>query len=55
MEKLKRIILSLLLTAIGLFVGSLVVYFGNFDMKLIGWLQPKLEPIYDRIERRPMP
>ena len=55
MEKLKKSLLALCLTALGLFIGSIVVYFGNLDMKLIAWVQPKLEPIYDRVERRPMP
>ena len=55
MKKLKKTLLILCLTALGLVLGSLVVYFENWDMKLISWVQPKLEPIYDRIERRPMP
>lgn len=55
MEKLKKTLLILCLTTLGLFLGSIVVYFGNLDMKLIAWVQPKLAPIYDRVERRPMP
>ena len=55
MEKLKKTLLTLCLTALSLIVASIDVYFGNYDMKLIAWIQPKLEPIYDRIERRPMP
>lgn len=55
MKKLKKSLLILCLTALGLFLGSIVVYLGNLDMKLIAWVQPRLEPIYDRIERRPMP
>ncbi len=55
MKILKKSLLILCLTALGLFLGSIVVYLGNLDMKLIAWVQPKLAPIYDRVERRPMP
>ena len=55
MEKLKKMLLTLCLTVLGLFAASIVVYLGNFDMKLIAWVQPKLEPLYNRVERRPMP
>ncbi len=55
MKELKKILLTLCLTALGLFIGSIDVYFGNLDMKLIAAAQPKLEPVYDRVERRPMP
>lgn len=39
----------------GLFAASIVVYMFNLDMRLIARVQPLLEPIYDRIERSPMP
>lgn len=39
----------------GLFAASIVVYMLNLDMKLMAAVQPMLEPIYDRIERSPMP
>ncbi len=55
MRKLRKMLMMLCLTGLGLFAASIVVYIGNYDMKLIAWIQPKLEPIYNRIERRPMP
>lgn len=39
----------------GLFVSSMVIYMFNLDMRLIARVQPLLEPIYDRVERSPMP
>lgn len=39
----------------GLFAASIVVYMFNLDMKLMAKMQVLLEPIYDRIERSPMP
>lgn len=38
-----------------LFGGSIVIYLFNLDMRLIARLQPLIAPIYDRVERAPMP
>lgn len=43
------------LVCAALFGASVVIYLYNLDLRFIAWLQPRLEWIYDRIERRPMP
>lgn len=55
MNRLVKAAVRLALLCLGIFAASIVVYMFNLDMKLIARLQPLLEPMYDRIERRPMP
>lgn len=55
MKKLFKLVLKLATCAFVLFCASIVVYFFNLDMRFIAKIQPLLEPIYDRVERRPMP
>ena len=53
MNKLTAFAVKAAGTGFGLF-ASLVVYYFNLDMRLIARVKPLLEPVYDRIERRPM-
>lgn len=55
MDKLLKSAAKLALLGGGLFAASVIVYMFNLDMRLIAKVQPLLEPIYDRIERSPMP
>ncbi len=50
-----KFLLKLAAVGGGLFAASIVVYMFNLDMKLMAKMQVLLEPIYDRIERSPMP
>lgn len=50
-----KYVLRLATVAGGLFAASIVVYMFNLDMKLMAKMQVLLEPVYDRIERSPMP
>lgn len=54
MNKLTAFAVKAAGTGFGLFAASLVVYYFNLDMRLIAKVKPLLEPVYDRIERRPM-
>ncbi len=54
MNKLVRFAAGSAGAGLGLFAASLVVYYFNLDMRLIAKVKPLLEPVYDRIERRPM-
>ena len=54
MNKLVRYTAAAAGAGFGLFAASLVVYYFNLDMRLIAKVKPLLEPVYDRIERRPM-
>lgn len=55
MEKVLKSALRLAAVGGGLFAASIVIYMFNLDMRLIAEVQPLLEPIYDRVERSPMP
>ena len=51
MSKTARIILRLLLIAIGFFAVTFTVYMFNLDMKLTAAIEPILLKHYDRIPR----
>ncbi len=55
MNRLPKTLIKLASCGAGLFAASIVVYMFNLDMRLIAKVQPLLEPIYDRVERSPMP
>ena len=54
MNKLIKIPLTAGVVGASLFAASLVIYFFNLDMKAMAAIQPVMEKIYDRVERRPM-
>ncbi len=47
MKKLLNIVLKLIITALALFVGTFAIYFFNLDMKLLAFLEPYLDKVYD--------
>ena len=51
MSKLGKILLRLLLVALGFFVVTFTVYFFNLDMKLTAAIESWLLRHYDRIDR----
>ena len=51
MPKTMKILLGILLFALGFFVVTFTVYFFNLDMKLTAAIEPFLLKHYDRIER----
>ena len=51
MSKAMKILLWLLLAALGFFVVTFTVYFVNLDMKLTAAIEQFLLKHYDRIER----
>lgn len=55
MNSLFKVCTRLAACGAGLFAASIIVYMFNLDMRLIARVQPLLEPIYDRVERSPMP
>lgn len=55
MKKAYKSLIALALFGLLLFAGSVAVYLLNLDLRLIAKIQPLLEPIYDRVERTPMP
>ncbi len=55
MDKVLKCAIKIAAVGGSLFAASIVVYMLNLDMKLMAAVQPMLEPIYDRIEREPMP
>ena len=53
MKKLFALIGKLVLAALGLFGLTFTVYFLNLDMKLLAYLEPYLDKVYDLREREP--
>ncbi len=51
MKKLLKLCCKLVLIALGLFVGTFAIYMGNFDMKLLAFLEPYLDKVYDLRKR----
>ena len=51
MSKLTKILLRLVLIALGFFAVTFTVYIFNLDMKLTAMIEPFLLTHYDRIER----
>ena len=51
MELLKKILIRVLIGAVGFFAVTFVIYFFNLDMKLTAVIEPILHKHYDRIER----
>jgi len=51
MSKPVKILLKLLLVALGLFAVTFTVYILNLDMKLTAAIEPFLQKHYDTIER----
>ena len=51
MSKLTKILLRLVLIALGFFAVTFTVYIFNLDMKLTAMIEPLLLKHYDRIER----
>ena len=51
MSKVWKILLRLLLVALGFFAVTFTVYIFNLDMKLTAAIEPFLLRHYDRIER----
>ena len=51
MSKPLKILLKLLLAALGFFAATFTVYFFNLDMKLTALMEPVLLRHYDKIER----
>ena len=51
MSKVMKLLLKILLVALGFFVVTFTVYFFNLDMKLTAAIEPLLLKHYDRIER----
>ena len=51
MSKAAKILLRLMLVAIGFFVVTFTVYIFNLDMKLTALIEPFLLKHYDKIER----
>lgn len=47
MKKLLKLIGKLLCTAFLLFAGTFTIYFFNLDMKLLAFLEPYLDKVYD--------
>ncbi len=48
---IKKLLVRLLLFALGFFVVTFTVYFFNLDMKLTAAIEPFMLKHYDRIER----
>ncbi|MBQ8925999.1 MAG: hypothetical protein IJ051_07065 [Clostridia bacterium] len=53
MKKLLNLCVKLVCIAVGLFVGTFAIYFFNLDMKLLAFLEPYLDKVYDLRERHP--
>lgn len=54
MKKLFGFIAKLAAVAVGLFVLTFTIYFLNLDMKLLAFLEPYLDKVYDlRKDRDP--
>ena len=53
MNKLLKFCLSLVGIVLGLFVVTFTVYFFNLDMKLLAFLEPYLDKVYDLRKRDP--
>lgn len=51
MKKLLKLIGKLILTAVLLFAGTFAIYMGNYDMKLLAFLEPYLDKVYDLRKR----
>ncbi len=51
LKKISRLLLKLLMIALGLFAVTFVVYFYNLDMKLTSAMEPILFHFYDRVKR----
>ena len=51
MSRLTRILLRLVLIAVGFFAVTFTVYMFNLDMKLTAAIEPFLLKHYDKIER----
>ncbi|MBO4382929.1 MAG: hypothetical protein J5847_02420 [Clostridia bacterium] len=51
MKKLLKLVGKLILAAVGLFALTFGVYMGNFDMKLLAFLEPYMDKIYDLRKR----
>lgn len=53
MKKLLNLFGKLILTAVLLFAGTFTIYFLNLDMKLLAYLEPYLDKVYDLRKRDP--
>lgn len=53
MKKLLGFVVKLALAAVGLFGLTFTIYFLNLDMKLLAFLEPYLDKVYDLRERDP--
>lgn len=53
MKKLLNLCVKLVCTAVTLFVVTFAIYFFNLDMKLLAFLEPYLDKVYDLRERHP--
>lgn len=54
MKKLFKLVMKLAMVAVGLFVGTFTIYILNLDMKLLAYLEPYMDKIYDlRKDRNP--
>ncbi len=51
MSKLTKILLRIVLAAVGFFAVTFTVYFFNLDMKLTAAIEPILLKHYDKIDR----
>ena len=51
MKKLFKFILKLPIIVLVLFVATFAVYMGNYDMKLLAFLEPYLDKVYDLRKR----
>lgn len=51
MKKLLKLLCKLVLIGAGLFVGTFAIYMGNYDMKLLAFLEPYMDKIYDLRKR----
>ena len=53
MKKLLNLCVKLVCAAAGLFLATFAIYFFNLDMKLLAFLEPYLDKVYDLRERHP--
>ena len=47
-----KVLLGIILGALGLFVVTFIIYFFNLDMKATSMLAPFLEKWYDKLKRK---
>ena len=53
MKKLLNLCVKLVCTAVALFVVTFTIYFFTLDMKLLAFLEPYLDKVYDLRKRDP--